>query len=131
VDEVRDQHSISLRRACRLVGISDSVYRYQPDTSRDDVVIAGLQRAVERYPAYGFSKLFKILRRWGHAWNHKRVHRVYCLLNLNKRRRGKKRLPNRHPVSLAVPKTINQCWSMDFMCDALWSGRRFRTFLSE
>jgi putative transposase len=25
---------------------------------------------VERYPAYGFSKLFKILRRWGHPWNH-------------------------------------------------------------
>ena len=60
-------HSISLRRACRVVGISDSVYRYQPDTTRDDAVIAGLQQAVEQYPAFGFSLLFKILRRWGMA----------------------------------------------------------------
>ena len=50
--------------ACRVVGISDSVYRYQPDKARDDKVIAKLQEAVERYPAYGFSKLFKILKRW-------------------------------------------------------------------
>ena len=73
---------MSQRRACRVVGISDSVYRYQPDAHRDDEVIMTLQEAVERYPAYGFSKLFKILRRWGHGWNHKRVYRLYCLLNL-------------------------------------------------
>ena len=67
-----------------------------------------LQEAVERYPAYGFSKLFKILRRWGgHSWNHKRVYRVYCELNLNKRRRGKKRLPSRYPGPLAVPAAAN------------------------
>lgn len=52
--------------ACRVVGISDSVYRYRPDPHRDDEVIATLQDAAERYPAYGFGKLFKVLRRWGH-----------------------------------------------------------------
>ena len=83
---------------------------------------------MERYPAYGFGKLFKILRRWDHSWNHKRVHRIYCELRLNKRRRGKKRLPSRHPQPLSVPATANQCWSMDFMSDALMCGRRFRTF---
>lgn len=114
--------------ACRAVGISDSVYRYKPDPHRDDDVIAKLQEAVERYPAYGFSKLFKILKRWGHSWNHKRVHRIYCKLNLNKRRRGKKRLPSRHPEPLAVPVDANHCWSMDFMSDSLFCGRRFRTF---
>jgi hypothetical protein len=76
--------------ACRVVGISDSVYRYRPDPHRDDEVIATLQDAAERYPAYGFGKLFKVLRRWGHRWNHKRVHRVYCSLKLNLRRKGKK-----------------------------------------
>lgn len=118
----------SKRRACRLAGISVSVYQYQPDTSRDDAVIAGLQKAIERYPAHGFGKLFKILRRWGHPWNHKRVHRIYCRLNLNKRRRGKKRLPTRNPVQIGLPLTINGCWSMDFMSDSLFCGRRFRTF---
>ena len=73
---------MSLRWACRVVGIRDSVYRYEPNTAREDAVIAGLQQAVEKYPAYVFSKLFKILCRWGHRWNHKRVHRFYYRLNL-------------------------------------------------
>nr|WP_229821762.1 IS3 family transposase [Photobacterium aphoticum] len=128
VDYAKYSHCISLRRACRIVGISDSVYRYQPDKHRNDAVIAALQDAVERYPAYGFSQLFKILKRWGHRWNHKRVHRIYCDLKLNKRRRGKKRLPTRNPEPLRVPASINQCWSMDFMSDSLMCGRRFRTF---
>lgn len=84
---VREAHGVSIRRACRVVGISCSVYRYKPDTSRDDEVIAVLQLAVERYPAHGFGKLYKIIRRWGHVFNHKRVHRIYRLLGLNKRRR--------------------------------------------
>ena len=115
----REQHGASLRMACRSVGINDSVYRYQPDKTRDDKVTAKLLEAVERYPAYGFSKLFKILKRRGHGWNHKRVYRIYCELKLNKRRRGKKRLPTRHPEPLAVPAQANHCWSMDFMYDSL------------
>lgn len=128
MEHARQFHGASLRRACRVVGISDSTYRYEPNTNRNDKVVAKLQEAVERYPAYGFSKLFKILRRWGHTWNHKRVYRLYCELNLNKRRRGKKRLPARNPEPLMVPTQANYCWSMDFMCDSLFCGRRFRTF---
>ncbi|MCP0913331.1 MULTISPECIES: IS3 family transposase [Legionella] len=127
-DYAVNTHAVSLRRACRVVGISDSVYRYKPDKQRDDNVILALQVTSERYPAYGFSKLLKVLRRQGHSWNHKRVHRVYCELKLNIRRKGKKRLPNRSPDPLCVPMAMNQCWSMDFMCDALMCGRRFRTF---
>nr|WP_299244172.1 IS3 family transposase [uncultured Halomonas sp.] len=128
VDYLKQTHGVSLRRARRIAGISDSVYRYRSETSRDEPVIAALQSATERYPAYGFSKLFKVLRRWGHGWNHKRVHRLYCALNLNKRRRGEKRLPSRHPEPLTVSGTVNHCWSMDFMSDSLFCGRRFRTF---
>jgi putative transposase len=83
---------------------------------------------VERYPAYAFSKLFKVLRRQSHCWNHKRVYRVYCLLNPKKRQLGKRRLTSRDPEPSAVPVMANQCWSMDFMSDSLFSGRRFRTF---
>jgi putative transposase len=72
--------------------------------------------------------MFPIIRRRGYPWNHKRVHRIYCALNLNIRRRSKKRLPSRNPEPLSVPESINQCWSADFMSDALWSGQRFRTF---
>jgi len=78
-------------------------------------VIGQLQELAEKYPRYGFSKLFDLIRRRGHRWNHKRVHRVYCDLKLNFRRKGKKRLPNRNPEPLCVPAHMNQCWSIDFM----------------
>lgn len=99
-----------------------------PDTRRDEPVIQELTEQAEHYPRYGFKKLFRILRRQGHVWNHKRVHRIYCLLKLNFRHRGKQRLPVRNPAPLATPKALNQSWSIDFMNDALVCGRRFRTF---
>ena len=52
--------------ACEVIGISMSVYHYQPDETKDDLVIEAIQSAVNRYPAYGFSKVFTVLRRRGH-----------------------------------------------------------------
>jgi len=110
------------------MNMSRTVYRYQPDIERDKDVIEVLMALTDRYPRYGFSKLFTILRQQGRKWNHKRVYRVYKLLNLHLRRKGKRRLPNRNPVPLTVPDGSNHCWSIDFMSDSLWCGRRFRTF---
>jgi len=53
---------------------------------------------------------------------------VYCLLKLNLRRKGKQRLPNSNQQPLSIPAQPNQTWSMDFMHDALSTGRKFRTF---
>jgi putative transposase len=35
---------------------------------------------------------------------------------------------NRHPLPLVAGEHINGSWSIGFMSDALWDGRRFRTF---
>lgn len=40
----------------------------------------------------------------------------------------KKRLPAREQQTLTVPMQANALWSMDFMADTLYGGRRFRTF---
>ncbi len=47
-------------------------------------------------------------------------------MKLNIRRRAKKRLPARAKQALFQPEQPNQVWSIDFMCDSLWDGRRFR-----
>lgn len=91
-------------------------------------MIEAILSVVEESPGWGFPKIYKTLRRRGYRWNHKRVHRLYCLLRLNKRRKGKRRLPTRHPEPLAVPSTANYCWSVDFMSDSLRDCRQFRTF---
>ena len=48
-------------------------------------------------------------------------------MELNKRVKPKKRLPARNAVALVQPIKSNVCWSIDFMCDVLSNGRRFRT----
>ncbi len=128
IDYARQEYHLSVRFACKTLQMSRTVYRYKPDANKDDAVINVLLKLADKYPRYGFDKLFPIIRRHGHNWNHKRVHRVYCLLKLNFRRKGKKRLPSRHPEPLAVPPKANCCWSIDFMSDALINGQRFRTF---
>lgn len=77
---------------------------------------------------WGFGLCFLYLRNVkGFAWNHKRVYRIYCELELNLRIRPKKRLKREKPDALAVPNGPNQTWSMDFMSDGLANGRSFRT----
>lgn len=67
------------------------------------------------------------LRLQGYRWNHKRVYRVYKAMKLNLPRRRKRRLPKRVQVPMAVEARANAQWSMDFMSDTLYHGRRFRT----
>ena len=128
VEVMKSGFEISERRACLSVSMSRTVFRYEPQAKRDLEIQEALQTLAANHPEMGFGKFFMMLRRQGKSWNHKRVHRVYCSMKLNKRRKHKRRLPIRNPAPLAVPAAANQCWSADFMSDALWDGRRFRTF---
>ena len=64
----------------------------------------------------------------GYRYNHKRVYRIYRELELNLRIKPKRRLKRDKPDELAVPRQVNEVWSMDFMHDRLEDGRSFRTF---
>lgn len=80
--------------------------------------------------------MFQVFRSGWYAWRKRRG-----ILSLCQQRRAqcaravrdafgqaKQRLPVRNPAPLATPERLNQCWSVDFMHDALVCGRRFRTF---
>lgn len=75
--------------------------------------------------SWGFGLCFLYLRNVkGFKWNHKRVYRIYCELELNLRIKPKKRLKRPKPDELAVPDAPNQTWSMDFMADQLAPSRQ-------
>lgn len=86
-----------------------------------------LNALVEKHPRWGFWLCFHRLRLMGHPWNHKRVYRVYKAMKLNLPRRKKQRLPVRVQQPMEVDARANAEWSMDFMSDTLYHGRRFRT----
>jgi putative transposase len=98
-----------------------------PFEQRDREVMDALTALVEKHPRWGFWMCFDRLRLLGHPWNHKRVYRVYKAMKLNLPRRTKRRLPKRAQQPVVVEARANAEWSMDFMSDALYHGRRFRT----
>jgi putative transposase len=118
---------MSERQACRTIQLSRCVYRYQEKRSTDEPIAQELRQLAEKQPRWGCCKMTDYLRNEGHAWNHKRIRRVYRALSLHLKRKPKKRLPARAPRTLAVPEQRNQTWSLDFMSDALSTGRTFRT----
>lgn len=122
-------HPVSVRRACRLLRVARAGYYAQrvDPTVRDQAVIAGVQAIVAQHGRWGFWKCYDRLRGLGHAWNHKRVYRVYTALGLQHRRRTKRRVPTRARQPLTVVPHMNHTWALDFMHDTLYSGRRFRT----
>jgi putative transposase len=95
---------------------------------RDAQVIEVLNELVGRKPRWGFWKLHDRLRLDGCRINHKRLHRVYCEMGLNLPRRTKRRVPTRLRRPLLAPNELNQVWAIDFMSDALYGHRPFRTF---
>jgi len=76
---------------------------------------------------YGFWRIYILLRREGFKDNHKRMYRVYKEEGLNLRsKRPKRNKSGAHRMERPVLSTINECWSMDFVSDQLFDGRRFR-----
>lgn len=119
-------HRVSCRQACRLIKQPRSSYLYQPVPRNDKALREAFGQLVEKHPSIGFWQSYYRLRRMGFTDNHKRMYRIYTQMKLNIRRRYRKRLPARVKQALFRPEAINQVWSIDFMSDSLWDGRRFR-----
>ncbi len=127
---MQEVHGVSIKQGCAALKFARSAY-YQAPVDwqvRDQEIIDALNQLVEQHPRWGIWKYIRRLRALGHAWNHKRVYRVYRQLELNQPRRTKRRLPKRPSLPVFVPEGPNEVWSADFMSDALYHGSRFRTF---
>ena len=86
-----------------------------------------IREIAETRVRYGYLRIHILLRREGWRVNHKRVYRIYREEGLNLRRKR----PRRHVTGsrrMDRPKVEcpNACWSMDFVSDSLFDGRRFR-----
>lgn len=118
----------SVSKACRIVKLPRSSFQYKAKPKDDTAVEEALCALVQKHPAIGFWQSFHRLRNRGHEWNHKKLRRVYRKMNLNIRRKPKKRLPERVKQSLTYTTSPNQVWSLDFMSDSLQDSRKVRLF---
>jgi len=120
------EYGVSERQACKAVKLSRSTYQYKAKEKDDGDIIKILGELVDKHPSIGFWMCYYRIRNMGYEWNHKRVYRVYTAMQLNIRRRAKKRLPARAKQELMQPTSPNQVWLLDFMADSLWDGKKYR-----
>ncbi|TAD89658.1 MAG: transposase [Alphaproteobacteria bacterium] len=119
-------HAISERRACTLTSLDRSTCQYVKKTSSDDPLRSRLCALAGERRRFGYRRLGILLAREGHHANHKKLYRIYAEEKLAvRRRKGRKRaVGTRRPMT--VPTRANERWSLDFVFDALTSGRRVR-----
>lgn len=103
-----------------------SMARYRRRKPNDEALRERLKTLAGQHRRYGYLRLHVLLRREGFMLNHKKTYRLYREEGLLVRTKKRKRLSGRERLPLSVPQRRNQRWSMDFVCDSLCSGRRFR-----
>ena len=120
------ERSAAVKLACQAFGISQTCYRDKAKLDAENNLIADwLVRLTNNQRNWRFLYLRNVR---GFKWNHKRVYRIYRELELSLRIKPSNRLVREKPLPLAVPSSINQSWSMDFMHDQLADGRSIRLF---
>ena len=118
---------MSERRGCAALGVGRSSIRYRstkPDQAPLRMRICDLAKSRVRY---GYVRIYIPLRREGWQVNHKRVHRLYRDEGLSLRlKRPRRHVSAAHRERQPAALQPNERWSMDFVSDALFDGRRLR-----
>ena len=124
IEQMQKEYAFSERRACGLVMVAVSTYRYETRRSDEPLRTRVVQLAREK-PRFGYRRLHVLLRRSGERVNHKRLHRIYREAGLMIRRKKRK-----HCVRVGQPLRswtgANQEWALDFVHDAVECGRKIR-----
>ena len=122
---VMAEHQFSERHACRLLEVDRSTYRYEPTPDANANLREALVALAKQHRRYGYRRLWAMLTRRGWEVNVKRVYRLYRAEGLLVRRTKRKRIERAAPADKLL-SAANQQWSLDFVSDALASGRALR-----
>lgn len=108
--------------------MSHSSYAYKPKARDCSAVRMRMREIALSRVHYGCERAFVVLRWEGWRDNHKRIHRIYKEEGLSLRHCRPRRSCNarrRQPIKVATAP--NALWGMDFVSDALFDSRRFRS----
>ena len=117
----------SMRKARAVIQLSRLVYLYQSTARDNTAMVMRTKEITQTRVHYGYRRVHVMLKREGFKDNHKRVYRLCSEQGLSLRHKRPKR---NKAAQLRQPKTlaqrINQIWSMDFVADNLFDGRKLR-----
>jgi len=121
------QRGLSIRRACALLKVARSSWRYRSRLiERDAPALVAMRELAAQYPRYGYRRIQVFLARRGHVMSADRTHRLWRLHGLQvPRKRPRRRVASSRPRPL--PATgANQMWAYDFVFDACANGQQLK-----
>ena len=120
-------YEVSERRACRVLCFRRSSHRYRGMADEQAALRMRLRDLAAARVSYGYRRLYVLLRREGWMVNHKRVYRLYHEEGLKLRtKRPRRHVSSRRREIRTTATRQDERWSMDFMSDELFDGRRIR-----
>src|SRR5690606_20718565 len=127
VAELVSDYRISLRRACHVSLLSTSVWYYKNVRKNDAPLRQRIRNIAETRVRYGIERIVVLSEEAGWKENHSGVYRIYkeACLNLRVTRQRPCRADS-HRSERLVFSNLHDCWSMDFVADALFDGRKIR-----
>ncbi len=113
---------LSTQRACTLLRLHRSTFRYAAHPRDDTQTVTHMQRLAAQNPRYGYRRIDALLNQTEHV-NHKRVRRLWRKHRLQVPRVVRKRLRRERPGRLQAASP-GHIWAYDFVEDALADGRK-------
>ena len=128
VEHLKDQKSCSERNACKLIGISRNVARYQFRLKPDEQeLIELIQSLASKHKRYGYKRITRLVRREGKLVNKKRIERIWYEQGLSLcRRKVKKRKYGTTNFTINKAERKNHVWTYDFVSDRTEKGRKLK-----
>jgi putative transposase len=122
---LREQYEVSERRACKLLLLDRTTYRYEPRPDHNAQLREKMTALAKQKPRYGYRRLHVLLERQGEKASPMRLFRLYQKAGLAVRRPKRKRLARPAAVQ-PLHVRANQEWALDFVTDTLGTGRGIR-----
>lgn len=125
--EVMMLSGLSERSACALLNLHRTTRRYQSRRSDDAELREEIRTIAHERRRFGYRRIHTKLRKKGRMVNHKKVYRIYSEEELKLLQKKSKKLSKFRGSPMAVLAKPNARWSLDFVHDILFNGRRLRT----
>jgi len=131
VEYVIEEYKIPERRACRVLKVNRTAYRYIPVRLPDEnEVETEIIELATNFGRVGYRMVTNMMRNKGRRINHKRVERIWSKLGLKlpKKQTKKRRLwLNANSCIRLRAEHKNHVWSYDFVEDKTWNnGKKIR-----
>lgn len=118
------------RRACKVLGLAKSTYRYKGKvTPENKVIIEQMIVLARQYPRFGWRRIRELLRLKGLWVGKKRARRLWRETGLKIARKQRKRRSkglSENSCSVKRAEYRNHVWSYDFLFDRTVSGKKLK-----